>query len=148
MEFVAQHPTSRAELRSLLQLLDEGQAVILDQIPDATLRLRLREAIEALGLRAEVLPDGSSAYAAPDNSTLLEHYGSLLQDTTDIKEPAAAEPAEPLRPKKMYGAAAPPPQTLAQLVASEDIGPSIPPTADDDSASSSSCCSGSAAAAT
>jgi hypothetical protein len=124
--FVEAHPKSRGELRSLLALLDGGQAVILEQIPDTTVRARLRCALEALGLRPATSPDGSLAFAAPDNSCLSREYAELLRDVhsagnssdsdpgtaahelTAVHVAASCHHSDPVLPKRVYGVALPP----------------------------------------
>ena len=124
--FVEAHPKSRGELRSLLALLDDGQAVILEQIPDTTVRARLRGALEALGLRPATSPDGSLAFAAPDNSCLSREYAELLRDVhsadsssdsdpgttaherTAVHVAASCHHSHPVLPKRVYGVALPP----------------------------------------
>lgn len=139
------HPSSCAEMRSLLILLDEGQAVVLDQIADTALRAWLRAALEALGLSSEALPDGSVAFAAPDGSRLSARYAKLLHtDTSAIATEEHEEhevEAQVPSPKRVYGAAAPP--SSGREGAVSNIGPMLPSVthesaADDDSNSSSS----------
>jgi len=143
--FVQAHPSSCAEMRSLLILLDEGQAVVLDQIADTALRAWLRAALEALGLSSEALPDGSVAFAAPDGSRLSARYAKLLHtDTSAIATEEHEEhevEAQVPSPKRVYGAAAPP--SSGREGAVSNIGPMLPSVthesaADDDSNSSSS----------
>lgn len=124
--FVEAHPKSRGELRSLLALLDDGQAVILEQIPDPTVRARLGCALEALGLRPATSPDGSLAFAAPDNSGLSREYAELLREVDDAGSSSDSDPgttahertaeqaaaschhSDPVQPKRVYGVALPP----------------------------------------
>ena len=144
---VAANPASRAELRSLLEMLDEGQVVVLDHIEDTAMRSRLQSALEALGLPSESLPDGSRAHAKPEGSTqsLAAHFASILDDSTmaaaDGRADGPPEPSveggagpqeptvrEPAAARRVYGVAARPPPS------DSDIGPAMPPPAlaDDD----------------
>ncbi len=137
--FVQAHPTSRGELRSLLALLDDGQAVILDQIADSAVRTRLRCALEALGVRPDTLPDGSLVFAAADSSRLSQEHAELLREDMEVggkhmngsgssivaqdstAEPAAAasHSSTAVLPKRVYGVSLPPATEMAR----PDIGP-------------------------
>ena len=147
-EFVELHPESREELCSLLQMLDQGQAIILDQVEDSALRARLLAALEALGLEGEKLTDGSVAYAAAEGSALYERHAHVLGSISKIESIAATEDADrsaavggeeagggegaaaagrgdDAEPRRAYGVAPPP-----APASSRAIGPTMPSAAD------------------
>ena len=127
---VVANPGSRHELRSLLQMLDEGQMVVLDSVADDAQRSRLQSALDALGLPRQRLSDGSIAHAKPDGATLslASHFGSLFEgiageqasDDEAGPEPAAYPAADgddqgpPLPGAAAAAAAAPPPSHVAE----------------------------------
>ena len=151
---IASNPSGRLELGELLKMLDDGGAVILEQIEDPALRERLRVAVEALRLEAQRMPDGSVAYAKADGAaSLARRFAPLLAadhaDAADADADAMAPPMPSQPPhgpsdaapgrRAVIGPAAgpmppPPPATDAGdesergvESASHGIGPAAPP---------------------
>ena len=149
---VAANPSSRADLRALLEMLDAGQVVVLEQVEDTSLRSKLQAALEALGLPAETLPDGSIAHAKPDgmDASLAAQFSTVLDDddaavgsaadgsAADREEEEEAEEApEAPSSKRVYGVAGPPPSrsigpSSGPPSGGDSIGPAMPPVADKD----------------
>lgn len=146
--FVAANPSSRSELRMLLEMLDAGQVVVLDQLEDAGSRTRLQAALEALGMPSEVLPDGSRAHAKPDGSTfsLAAQFASILDEPSTVETGGGVQGSMPptagsssceapaaAAARRVYGVAAPPPTrteaaaSIGPAMPTEGIGPAMPP---------------------
>ena len=139
-------------MRALLEMLDAGQVVVLEQVEDTSLRSKLQAALEALGLPAETLPDGSIAHAKPDgmDASLAAQFSTVLDDddaavgsaadgsAADREEEEEAEEApEAPSSKRVYGVAGPPPSrsigpSSGPPSGGDSIGPAMPPVADKD----------------
>ena len=91
-DVVAANSTHVTAFCSLLEMLDAGQLVVLEQVKDAVLREQLQAALDALGLPTEHLPDGTVAHAKPDGmtSSLASEFASIQADRTRTVAVAAS----------------------------------------------------------
>ena len=122
---VASRPQSRAELRSLLQLLDSGSCVVVESIQDPTTRSLVQSALQAMGLPTFTLSDGSVAHAKADdddtNASLAATFADLLEGEADVtpSAPVGAAPHPSTEPHAAPG--------VAKGAIGPSIGPSVGP---------------------